>query len=45
MLRTEVDPEPTLREAMLPGEFRRLPPWAFSAIDREVCDDESVGRH
>lgn len=37
MLRTKVDPQPSLFESMLPEEFRRLPP-GLSAIDRLLDD-------
>lgn len=37
MLRTTVDPQPTLWESLLPGEFRQLPP-GLSAIDRLLDD-------
>lgn len=37
MLRTKVDPQPTLWEALLPEEFRLLPP-GLSAIDRLLDD-------
>lgn len=37
MLRTKVDPRPTLWESMLPEEFRRLPP-GLCAIDRLLDD-------
>lgn len=37
MLRTKVDPQPSLWEAMLPEEFRRLPP-GLSAVDRLLDD-------
>jgi len=38
VLRTKVDPQPTLWETMLPEEFRRLPP-GLCAIDR-LLDDQ-----
>jgi hypothetical protein len=37
VLRTKVDPQPTLWEAMLPEAFRRLPP-GLCAIDRLLDD-------
>ena len=37
MLRTKVDPQPTLWEPLLPEEFRRLPPGLF-AIDAFLDD-------
>lgn len=37
MLRTKVDPQPTLWETMLPEEFRRLPP-GLCAVDRLLDD-------
>jgi len=37
VLRTKVDPRPTLWESMLPEEFRRLPP-GLCAIDRLLDD-------
>ena len=37
MLRTKVDPQPTLWESLLPEEFRRLPP-GLSAIDAFLDD-------
>ena len=37
MLRTKVDPQPTLWEPLLPEEFRRLPP-GLSAIDAFLDD-------
>jgi IS5 family transposase len=40
VLRTKVDPQPTLWEAMLPEAFRRLPPGRC-AIDRLLDDPVS----
>src|ERR1039458_357986 len=37
VLRTQVDPQPSLFESMLPEEFRRLPPGR-SAVDRLLDD-------
>jgi len=37
VLRTKVDPQPSLWETLLPDEFRRLPP-GLSAIDRLLDD-------
>jgi IS5 family transposase len=37
VLRTKVDPQPTLWETMLPDEFRRLPP-GLSAVDAFLDD-------
>jgi len=37
VLRTKVDPQPTLWEAILPPEFTALPPW-LERIDRLLDD-------